>query len=132
MARIARLRIPTVQHDANSNTGVNDSDCPANGMCQIQKDNRIHVPFHLISHALHRINESYQLNQLENAFPSSLLEFSFDLEHIFLANKTKKRKLASMVIKLYKIDDYNELAHWCRDGVGNWMSLLARRQGLAL
>jgi hypothetical protein len=53
----------------------------ANGMCVLQEDNRVVVPFHLVHQVLERrLLESDPLNQFQKALISSLLGLSFDVE----------------------------------------------------
>ena len=53
----------------------------ANGICLLQDDARVIVPFHLVSQALERrLAESNHLNQFEIALLSSLNDLSFDAE----------------------------------------------------
>ena len=53
----------------------------ANGICLLQDDGRVIVPFHLVSQALERRQtESNPLNQFEMALLSSLNDLSFDPE----------------------------------------------------
>jgi hypothetical protein len=53
----------------------------ANGICLLQDDNRVLVPFHLVPQALERqLTESHHLDQGELALLSSLKALSFDIE----------------------------------------------------
>ncbi|EGF80212.1 hypothetical protein BATDEDRAFT_25057 [Batrachochytrium dendrobatidis JAM81] len=59
------------------------------GMCQIQDDGQVIVPFHIIVQALKRsLNESVGLNQFETALLSSLNGLSLDVEYP-LSNMTR-------------------------------------------
>ncbi|KAJ8323122.1 hypothetical protein O5D80_008180 [Batrachochytrium dendrobatidis] len=59
------------------------------GMCQIQDDGQVIVPFHIVTQALKRpLNESVGLNQFETALLSSLNGLSLDVEYP-LSNMTR-------------------------------------------
>ncbi|KAL5040646.1 hypothetical protein RTP6_7847 [Batrachochytrium dendrobatidis] len=61
----------------------------SNGMCQIQDDGQVIVPFHIIVQALERsLNERVSLNQFEAALLSSLNGLSLDVEYP-LSNMTR-------------------------------------------
>ncbi|KAK5673583.1 hypothetical protein QVD99_001023 [Batrachochytrium dendrobatidis] len=61
----------------------------SNGMCQLQNNGRVIIPFHIVTQALERsLNESVGLNQFEAALLSSLNGLSLDVEYPF-SNMTR-------------------------------------------
>lgn len=53
----------------------------ASGICLLQDDDRVIVPFHLVPQALDRqLSENIHMNQFEKALLSSLNDLSFDVE----------------------------------------------------
>ncbi|KAL5034590.1 hypothetical protein RTP6_002414 [Batrachochytrium dendrobatidis] len=59
------------------------------GMCQLQNNGRVIIPFHIVTQALERsLNERVSLNQFEAALLSSLNSLSLDVEYP-LSNMTR-------------------------------------------
>ncbi|OAJ32784.1 hypothetical protein BDEG_28664 [Batrachochytrium dendrobatidis JEL423] len=83
------LNCPFSESSLPSARNLTWSQMVSNGMCQIQDDGQVIVPFHITVQALERpLNESVGLNQFETALLSSLNGLSLDVEYPF-SNMTR-------------------------------------------
>ncbi|KAL5035359.1 hypothetical protein RTP6_7751 [Batrachochytrium dendrobatidis] len=83
------LNCPFSESSLPSARNLTWSQMVSNGMCQIQDDGQVIVPFHIIVQALERpLSQSVGLNQFEAALLSSLNGLSLDVEYP-LSNMTR-------------------------------------------
>ncbi|KAK5664495.1 hypothetical protein QVD99_000034 [Batrachochytrium dendrobatidis] len=83
------LNCPFSESSLPSARDLTWSQMVSNGMCQLQNNGRVIIPFHIVTQALERsLNESVGLNQFEAALLSSLNGLSLDVEYPF-SNMTR-------------------------------------------
>ncbi|KAK5669192.1 hypothetical protein QVD99_003602 [Batrachochytrium dendrobatidis] len=83
------LNCPFSESSLPSARDLTWSQMVSNGMCQLQNNGQVIVPFHIVTQALKRpLNESVGLNQFETALLSSLNGLSLDVEYPF-SNMTR-------------------------------------------
>ncbi|OAJ38743.1 hypothetical protein BDEG_22648 [Batrachochytrium dendrobatidis JEL423] len=83
------LNCPFSESSLSSARDLTWSQMVSNGMCQLQNNGRVIIPFHIVTQALERsLNERVSLNQFEAALLSSLNGLSLDVEYPF-SNMTR-------------------------------------------